>query len=79
MRRLPHVVDRAAAREALDAAGEPDGDGRVTVTLAVESPDVAYGQLLGLGPELEVLEPPALRERFAAAAARLHALYGGTP
>ncbi|WP_203593552.1 WYL domain-containing protein [Streptomyces sp. SID9124] len=79
VRRLPHTVDRAAAREALDAAGPPDEDGWTTVTLAVESPDVAYGQLLGLGAELEVLEPPALRERFATAAARLHALYGGTP
>ncbi|MCG7528394.1 WYL domain-containing protein [Streptomyces sp. OfavH-34-F] len=79
VRRLPHVVDRAAAEEALEAAGPPDGDGWVSVTLPVESLDVAYGQLLGLGPELEVLGPAALRERFAGAAARLHALYGDTP
>ncbi|WP_330238495.1 helix-turn-helix transcriptional regulator [Streptomyces sp. NBC_00525] len=79
VRRLPQVVDRAAAGDALESAGPPDGDGWVAVTLAVESPDVAYGQLLGLGPELEVLEPAALRERFARAAARLHALYGDTP
>lgn len=78
VRMLPHTVDRAAAREALDAAGPPDAEGWVTVTLPVESLDVAHGQLLGLGPELEVLEPAALRTRFADAAARLHALYRGT-
>ncbi|MFH9467446.1 helix-turn-helix transcriptional regulator [Streptomyces clavifer] len=74
-RRLPYAVDRAAAEEALSAAAGPDGDGRLTVTLAVESEDVAYGQLLGLGPELEVLAPASLRERFADAAERLRDLY----
>ncbi|WP_168712760.1 YafY family protein [Streptomyces sp. A0958] len=78
VRLLPRTVDRAAAQEALDAAGPPDADGWVTVTLPVESLDVAHGQLLGLGPELEVVEPAALRTRFATAAARLHALYGDT-
>ncbi|MCX4773045.1 YafY family transcriptional regulator [Streptomyces sp. NBC_01260] len=73
--RLPDTVDRAAARDALDAAGPPGADGWVTVTLPVESLDVAYGQLLSLGPELEVLEPAALRSRFAAAAEQLNALY----
>ncbi|MEV0787011.1 YafY family protein [Streptomyces sp. NPDC050423] len=76
--RLPHTVDRAAARDALDAAGPPGADGWVTVTLPVESLDVAYGQLLALGPELEVLEPAALRSRFADAAERLHSLYRRT-
>lgn len=77
VRLLPHAVDRAAAREALEAAGPPGTDGWVTVTLPVESLDVARGQLMGLGPELEVLEPAALRAGIAAAAARLHALYRG--
>ncbi|WP_030617642.1 helix-turn-helix transcriptional regulator [Streptomyces sclerotialus] len=74
-RQLPHVTDRVAAREALDAASDPDDEGRITVVLAVESPDVAYSQLLGLGPEAEVLAPPGLRTRFAEAARRTHALY----
>ncbi|WP_404789289.1 helix-turn-helix transcriptional regulator [Streptomyces pristinaespiralis] len=74
-RRLPYVTDRAAAEEALAAAGPPDGQGRVTVTLPVESLDVAYGQLLSLGPEVEVLGPPELRERFTRAAAALADLY----
>ncbi|OII65758.1 transcriptional regulator [Streptomyces sp. CC53] len=80
-RSLPYVTDRAAAREALAAAGGPDPSGRVTVTLPVESDDVAYGQLLALGPEAEVLEPASLRARFTEAAARLRQLYapGGGP
>ncbi len=74
-RQLPYVTDPASAREALESAGEPDGQGRVTVTLPVESDEVAYAQLLGLGPEVEVLEPAGLRERFATAAARMHEIY----
>lgn len=75
-RRLPHVTDGAAAADALAAAPAPDPLGRVTVTLAVESLEVAYEQLLGLGPEAEVLDPPELRERFAEAARRMAGLYG---
>lgn len=82
-RRLPAVVDRAAAQAALDAAGPPDGGTGVTVTLPVESLDVAYTQLLALGPEAEILAPDGLRERFAAAAGAMAARYaerpGGTP
>ncbi|MEU5717794.1 WYL domain-containing protein [Streptomyces sp. NPDC020403] len=75
VRQLPHAVDRAAAEEALAAAGTPDAQGRLTVTLAVESLEVAYGRLLALGPELEVLAPAALRELLADAAERLRDLY----
>ncbi|MET7440420.1 helix-turn-helix transcriptional regulator [Streptomyces sp. NPDC005496] len=74
-RRLPYVVDAEAARRALGAAGEPDGQGWVTVALAVESEEVAHAQLLTLGPEAEVLAPASLRERFSADAVRLAALY----
>ncbi|MEU0373473.1 WYL domain-containing protein [Streptomyces sp. NPDC006283] len=74
-RRLPYVTDRAAAQEALAAAGPPDGGGRVTLTLPVESLDVAYGQLLSLGPEVEVLAPQELRDRFTRAAAGMRDLY----
>ncbi|WP_392754238.1 helix-turn-helix transcriptional regulator [Streptomyces sp. LN590] len=73
--RLPHLVDRSAALDALDAAGPPDVDGWRTVALPVESLDVAYSQLLALGPELEVLEPADLRTRFGTAAERLSDLY----
>lgn len=75
-RRLPHALDPQSAREALDAAGDPDGEGWLTVTVPVESPEVAHGQLASLGPEVEVLAPAALRERLAHDAFRLARLYG---
>ncbi|WP_405858619.1 WYL domain-containing protein [Streptomyces sp. NBC_01515] len=75
-RRLPYAVDPVAAREALDAAGEPDpDDGWVTVTLPVESEEVAHSQLAGLGPDVEVLTPESLRARFTSDALRLTSLY----
>ncbi|MFG2548646.1 helix-turn-helix transcriptional regulator [Streptomyces sp. NPDC048581] len=74
-RRLPYAVDPQSAREALEAAGAPDGDGWVTVTLPVESEEVAHSQLSMLGPEVEVLAPEGLRARFAGDAIRLAELY----
>jgi predicted DNA-binding transcriptional regulator YafY len=75
VRGLPYAVDPVTARDALSAADDPDERGRVTVTLAVESAEVAHTQLAALGPEAEVLAPPELRERFARDARRLGALY----
>ncbi|MFJ8665729.1 helix-turn-helix transcriptional regulator [Streptomyces sp. NPDC093600] len=74
-RRLPYVTDRAAVEEAL-ASGSTDAEGRVTVTLRVENEEVAFSQLLALGPEAEVLAPDSLRARFAEAARGMAALYG---
>jgi predicted DNA-binding transcriptional regulator YafY len=74
-RLLRHVVEPIAAHEAERTAGEPDPDGWVQVRLPVESVDVAYTYVLGLGPEAEVLEPPQLRARLAEAADRTRALY----
>ncbi|MBY8345555.1 YafY family transcriptional regulator [Streptomyces sp. KC 17012] len=73
---LPYAVDPVAAREALAAADAPDEEGRVTVTLPVESEEVAHAQLAGLGPDVEVLAPESLRARFAEDARRLGRLYG---
>ncbi|MFF9121914.1 helix-turn-helix transcriptional regulator [Streptomyces sp. NPDC014889] len=78
VRRLPHAVGPVPARAALEAVGAAagrDGRGWVTVTLPVESEEVAHQQLTALGPEAEVLAPEALRERFARDAERLAALY----
>ncbi|MFJ5305844.1 helix-turn-helix transcriptional regulator [Streptomyces sp. NPDC088350] len=76
-RRLPYAVDPTAAREALERAGTPeDGDGWLTVTLPVESEEVAHAQLAGLGPDVEVLAPESLRARFTSDTLRLAALYG---
>jgi predicted DNA-binding transcriptional regulator YafY len=48
----------------------------VTVTLPVESEEVAHAQLAALGPEVEVLAPDSLRARFASDAIRLARMYG---
>ncbi|MFD3997316.1 helix-turn-helix transcriptional regulator [Streptomyces sp. NPDC058583] len=72
-RRLPYVTDRAAAEEALAAAVSEDGGLRVV--LPVESEEVAFSQLLTLGPEAEVLAPASLRERFGAAARAMASRY----
>lgn len=75
LRLLRHVAEPVAVREAVEAAGEPDPDGWVRTRLPVESLDVAYSYVLRLGPDAEVLDPPELRTRLAAAADRMRALY----
>jgi predicted DNA-binding transcriptional regulator YafY len=74
-RRLPGVVDPESARRALADPADADREGRITVTLPVESEEVAHAQLTALGPEAEVLAPASLRRRLAADARRLAALY----
>ncbi|MFJ3550009.1 helix-turn-helix transcriptional regulator [Streptomyces sp. NPDC090114] len=76
VRRLVHVVDPVAAREAL-AGAEADGEGWVRAVLGVESEEVAFTQLTALGAEVEVMAPVSLRERFAGEAVRLASLYRG--
>ena len=67
----------ASSRPASSRDVEPDGDW-TTVRVPVESLDHAVVDLLRLGPEVEVLEPPELRERviarIAAMARRLPAV-----
>ncbi|MEU8084409.1 WYL domain-containing protein [Micromonospora sp. NPDC049101] len=76
LRQLRHLVDAPFVYDELVAAASPpDGQGWVVARLPVESVQVAYHQLLGLGPEVEVLDPPELRKLFAEAADRLGALY----
>lgn len=79
VRTLPRVLDPAGAREALAKAPPPDGSGRVTVTVPVESVEVAYVQLLGLGAEVEVVSPAELRELLARTAEGLSRLYATAP
>lgn len=80
LRALRHVAGAPFAHEEATAgAGEPDEEGWVVTRLPVESMPVAYDVLLALGPEVEVLEPPELRTRFAEAARRSATLYGVAP
>jgi predicted DNA-binding transcriptional regulator YafY len=43
--------------------------------IPIESIAAARSELLGLGPEVEVVSPPALREQMRDAVAALAALY----
>ncbi|GAB7184207.1 WYL domain-containing protein [Kitasatospora sp. Ki12] len=79
---LADLLEPTAATDALATAGPPDADGWVTVALPVENWDIGYLELLRLGPEAEVLDPPALRARLAEATRRAAGLYaapGDTP
>ncbi len=71
--RLPHHLDPATRGEAVLHTGPPDAEGWCEVELAVESPQVALGQLLPLGGELEVLAPAPLRAAFAEVGAAIAA------
>jgi predicted DNA-binding transcriptional regulator YafY len=65
LRALKRVTDVEAAAAAVARAGEPDDEGWRALTLAVESVEVAAGQLVSLGGEVEALDPE-LRSRLAA-------------
>ncbi|MET8948883.1 WYL domain-containing protein [Streptomyces sp. NPDC004542] len=69
------AAEAAAAQATETETGEAAGDGWVTLTLRVESEEVAHTQLTALGPEVEVLAPQSLRARFARDARRLAGLY----
>lgn len=52
----------AYAADAVAAAGAPGADGWSPVALSIETIDQAALDLLGIGPEIEVVAPPALRD-----------------
>jgi predicted DNA-binding transcriptional regulator YafY len=75
--RLPHLMGRAVAEAA--SAGVRQPDGWVLARVPIESESHAEGELLRLGAQVEVLEPASLRQRLAATAVALAAMYGPTP
>ena len=52
----------------IERTGEPDADGWAEVVLRFDAEEMACEYALGFGTQLEVLEPPSLRERVLAAA-----------
>jgi predicted DNA-binding transcriptional regulator YafY len=66
------LLGLVAARELKDV--EPEGEW-TTVRVPVESLEHAVVDLLRLGPEVDVLEPPELRERVIARIAAMAAVY----
>ncbi|GAA4915229.1 helix-turn-helix transcriptional regulator [Streptomyces coeruleoprunus] len=69
----------AAGTRALADAGPPDQEGWVHVEMPVEAQAVAVGDLLRLGVEAEVLDPPELRQAIADAVAVLAHRYAAAP
>ncbi|MFI7640781.1 helix-turn-helix transcriptional regulator [Nonomuraea sp. NPDC049400] len=61
---------------ALAAAGEPDQEGWLTLTVPIESIKHARWLLLRMGADVEVLGPPELRALMCEAVAELHKMYG---
>ncbi len=64
----------AYAKTAVAQAEPPDANGWARVTLPIETTEQAVLALLGIGPEVIVLEPADLRARLCALAERLVAL-----
>jgi predicted DNA-binding transcriptional regulator YafY len=75
LERLPDVLGAARARAVIAAAGEPDADGWLTLRLRLEDIWHAAPQMLRLGADAEVIEPPELREAVATAAREMAARY----
>ncbi|WP_202486056.1 WYL domain-containing protein [Streptomyces sp. SID4985] len=69
-RRFPEQVDTVVL-DAAEAHAHPDPRGGVRMVVPIESVEHATGEVLRLGPGIEVLEPPELRQAVADAA---HAL-----
>ena len=64
-----------AAARALAETGVPEAGGWIRAVVPIESVEQACREFLGFGAEVEVLEPVALRDRLAATARAIAALY----
>lgn len=74
---LLHLLGPYVA-SAADASAAPAGpDGWVSCDLPIESVEDGVRELMRLGPEVQVLEPPELRAALRAALAATARLYGG--
>ncbi|ABD09699.1 putative transcriptional regulator [Frankia casuarinae] len=72
----PFRLPPAVARAVRETASAPEEDGWVRAVVPIESVRHAERELLVLGPDLEVLHPPELREAVTRAVGALAALYG---
>ncbi|MET7656005.1 MULTISPECIES: YafY family protein [unclassified Streptomyces] len=59
--------------------GPVEADGRTVVRVPIESVEHAHAEFLRLGTDIEVLQPPELRERIARTVTELAARYGNSP
>jgi len=73
---------RTGRSSRIEHAGPPDAEGWVTLAMRFDVEEEACQYVLGCGPRIKVLEPPALRERviaLAEAVAALHARRAPAP
>lgn len=75
-RQLLFLIGTPAARAGRAAMSAPDADGWTTTTVPIESVRHAHHALLQLGEEVDVLDPPELRELMTRSARVLAARYG---
>jgi predicted DNA-binding transcriptional regulator YafY len=75
LERLTDVFGKRVVTSMTAAAGGPDADGWWTLSVTLEDLWRAEGQLLQLGSDAQVVEPVELRERLAAQARAMAALY----
>jgi predicted DNA-binding transcriptional regulator YafY len=73
--RMVFVFPPEMSRVARASAGPPDATGWLVTTVPIESVKHGHIELLKLGADAEVLDPPELRERFAATARGLARTY----
>jgi predicted DNA-binding transcriptional regulator YafY len=71
------LLTPAVIQAARQNAGEPDGAGWVRTVIPIESVRHAHAELMRFGEDVEVIEPAELRDRMAASARAVLALYGG--
>jgi predicted DNA-binding transcriptional regulator YafY len=72
------LLSSLVAEAAAETAGSPDAAGWVRVVIPIETIDQAAADLIRLGADAEVLEPPELRDRMAATADAVSRPYRAT-
>ena len=77
-RSLLFLIGSAAARAGHEAMQPPDEDGWMRTVVPIESVRHAQHALMQLGADVEVLEPPDLRELVAASAKAMARRYAGS-
>jgi predicted DNA-binding transcriptional regulator YafY len=73
--KLEQAIGTAPARTAVQAAGDPDGSGWLTLRLILEDLDNAEMQMIQLGADGEVLQPAELRARIASSLQEMASRY----
>ncbi|MFF0572473.1 helix-turn-helix transcriptional regulator [Streptosporangium saharense] len=73
--RLSDLMSSAVISAVEETAGTPDDQGWITATVPIESLTHAQSEFLRLGAEVEVLDPPDLRQKLTQTTKSLAALY----